>query len=211
MLSPTPDVIEMRRRRFQATDLGVINVDRQSNVSDVVAKNALMLFWRRPSRSPSRIRSIPGCARSVCLLPSPIPPCSRRDILASMADHVASLPAIGGPNAANSGRSQIDRTIKGFEGKNDGLMTNIRDIPAILNPMMFLNNKKNGLIAIFPLFMRRVSLFSQASRVLAKGSSLRENPCPYGSGRDLRVRRVRAMMDSSSGSISLSCCERNVT
>ena len=166
----------MRRRRFQATVLGVISVDKQSKVSEVVARKALMLFWRRPSLSPSRIRSIPGWARRVCLLPSPIPPCSRREIFASAADHVASLPAIGGPNAARSGISQIESTKSGLEGRNEGLITNRSDIPAMLNPTMFLKKRKKGFVAIFPLFILNCSLFSQASLVRANGSSLREKP-----------------------------------
>jgi hypothetical protein len=85
---------------------------------------------------------------------------------------------MGGPNARRSGINQIKRTINGFEGKNEGLITNKRAVAAMLKPAMFLKNKKNGLVAIFPLFILRSSLFSQASLVLANGSSLRENPWP---------------------------------
>jgi hypothetical protein len=36
--------MDTRRRRFQATVLGVISVERQSRVREVVARKALMLF-----------------------------------------------------------------------------------------------------------------------------------------------------------------------
>ena len=107
MLSPIPVVIEMSNNRFQAIERGVMSIDKQSKVRDVVARNALILFCLRPSRRPSRTRSIPGCALNVWRFPSPNPPCSRNDIFASTADHVASLPAIGGAKAARTGINQM--------------------------------------------------------------------------------------------------------
>ena len=202
MLNPIPAVIDASNSRFQATERGVMSIERHNNVSDVVARKALMLFCRRPSRSPSRTRSIPGCARSVCRFPSPNPPCSRREIFASTADHVASLPAIGGTNAARAGINQIARMNNGeVYGKMVGLITSKTAVVAIPKPTTLRNARKNELLAICPLFIRKRSLLTQASRVRSRGSSFRAKPWPYGSGKDLMVRRVRATMDSSSGSI----------
>ena len=44
MLSPIPAVIEVRSNRFHATDRGVMSIDKQRRVKEVVARNALMLF-----------------------------------------------------------------------------------------------------------------------------------------------------------------------
>ena len=177
MLNPIPDVIEISNNKFHATERGVMSMERQRSVKDVVAKNALMLFCLRPSRRPSRTLSMPGCERRVCLFPSPNPPCSRSDIFASTADHVASLPAIGGVNAASTGINQIARINSGeVYGKMDESMTRRTAVVAIPKPTTFRNARKNVLLAIRPLFIRKRSLFSQASRVRSKGSSFRAKP-----------------------------------
>ena len=44
MLSPIPAGIEVRSNTFHATDRGVMSIDKQRRVKEVVARNALMLF-----------------------------------------------------------------------------------------------------------------------------------------------------------------------
>ena len=51
MLNPIPAFIDASNIRFQATERGVMSIERHNNVRDVVARKALMLFCRRPSRS----------------------------------------------------------------------------------------------------------------------------------------------------------------
>ena len=177
MLKPIPAVIDVRNNKFQATERGVMSIERQSKVSDVVARKALMLLCLRPSRSPSRTRSIPGCARNVCRLPSPKPPCSRSEIFASTADHVASLPAIGGTKAAKAGSNHMARINNGeVYGRMDESITSKTAVVAIPKPTTLRKAKKNELLAICQLIIRNRSLFSQASLVRSRGSSFRTKP-----------------------------------
>ena len=177
MLNPIPAVIEVRSNRFHATDRGVMSIDKQRSVKEVVARNALMLFCRRPSLRPSRTRSMPGCALSVWRFPSPKPPCSRSDIFASTADHVASLPAIGGTKAARAGTSQRASINNGeLNGRMEWSTTSKTAVIAIPTPTTFRKARKKELLAIWPLFMRNRSLLSHASLVRSSGSSFLAKP-----------------------------------
>ena len=102
-------------------------------------------LFRRPSRNPSAIRSIPGRDFNPVLFPPLIPPCSQRDVRREKARHEDSEAMTDGANAImNIGMKTTNA--KPISGEiTSGAITPDRATRAIKTPEIFLKATKNGL------------------------------------------------------------------